>query len=491
MATSNNLKEQSNIRELVSFSGDRKFDTRTLPADMQRIYKGLAKAHGEEYALHVIFTIRTAVELHRAWHMTLLTNKILQQLKRRFRLRMTWSLGVFRLQFRMSDGEADLYRRVPYDYDSEYQDIFMRVAIALMDDEIDIHEALIYQAETVKGVHTAKSGLFLRDFPGRLLLYPGVASTCAVIFFNGDWTDFGIAALCGLATGLVEMILGRMNLAILTDTCVGATVGIIGGLFFRYGGQDVCLSSIFLGTLYWFFYGTAFVLGILEIIAGELQTGVTRFIAVAVKTFVLCLGASFGLLVVGDAQDAWYKQADNCNRLDIDRWWRIPMYLLCSIFVLGQYRFPIVRYWRACVVMVVGYEVQYEVYNAFARRFGGGDNIDTAISNVFGCATAVISACMLSYYINSYRYYFDAPLLAPGHKDNKSTLGKFIHGVLLGMTKIETSLGLGRRGNYKMRVAMEKKLSEKSRSSDGLKFDVAEENLIIDTIVDTQDMNIW
>ena len=32
-------------------------------------------------------------------------------------------------------------------------------------------------------------------------------------------------------------------------------------------------------------------LGLLEIIAGELETGVTRFIAVSVKTFVLCLGA--------------------------------------------------------------------------------------------------------------------------------------------------------------------------------------------------------
>ena len=29
-----------------------------------------------------------------------------------------------------------------------------------------------------------------------------------------------------------------------------------------------CLPAVYLGTLYWFFYGTAFVIGILEIIAG-------------------------------------------------------------------------------------------------------------------------------------------------------------------------------------------------------------------------------
>ena len=34
-------------------------------ADMQRVYKNLAKNFGEEYALLVMFTMRTGVELHR------------------------------------------------------------------------------------------------------------------------------------------------------------------------------------------------------------------------------------------------------------------------------------------------------------------------------------------------------------------------------------------------------------------------------------------
>ena len=85
------------IRKLVTFRTDRKFDI--LPADMQRVLKSLTKAHGEDCALTVIFTIKCAVGLHRAWHMTLLTAKILQQLKERFRfrLRLTWNLGVFAL----------------------------------------------------------------------------------------------------------------------------------------------------------------------------------------------------------------------------------------------------------------------------------------------------------------------------------------------------------------------------------------------------------
>ncbi len=65
--------------------------------------------------------MRTAMELHRAWHMTLLTSKILQQIKDKFGMRMTWDLGVVRICFRVEDGGYELHRKVPYDYDSEYQ----------------------------------------------------------------------------------------------------------------------------------------------------------------------------------------------------------------------------------------------------------------------------------------------------------------------------------------------------------------------------------
>ena len=53
-------------------------------------------------------------------------------------------------------------------------------------------------------------------------------------------------------------------------------------------------------------------IGLLEIIAGELETGVTRFVAVSVKTFVLSLGASLGLMLSsgGGAADVW-KQSDD------------------------------------------------------------------------------------------------------------------------------------------------------------------------------------
>lgn len=151
--------------------------------------------------------------------------------------------------------------------------------MALIERRITVHEALLYQSETL---HTAMSGLFLRDTPGRLVLYPLLAATCAVVFFNGKWIDAGVAAICGLASGLLEWALSYTGgqAKVLIDVVVGLSTGVIGGLWYNYAGA-CCLSSVFLGTLYWFFYGTAFVIGLLEIIAGELETGVTRFVAVS------------------------------------------------------------------------------------------------------------------------------------------------------------------------------------------------------------------
>jgi len=135
-------------RKIVT--SERTFDVNTLPPDMRRVYGHLAAKFGEEYGLLFIFAMRTAVELHRAWHMTLLTNSILQSVKDKFGIRMTWNLGVVKCIFRVEDGGYELHRKIPYDYDSEYQDIYYRIAEALVEEKITVHEALIYQTEAKK-----------------------------------------------------------------------------------------------------------------------------------------------------------------------------------------------------------------------------------------------------------------------------------------------------------------------------------------------------
>lgn len=38
---------------------------------------------------------------------------------------------------------------------------------------------------------------------------------------------------------------------LLSDSFVGFSTGVIGGLFFQYYEHKICLRAVFLGTLYW------------------------------------------------------------------------------------------------------------------------------------------------------------------------------------------------------------------------------------------------
>jgi len=435
-----------------------------------------------------------------------LTSKILQRIKDTYGLRMTWNLGVIRLIFRVDDGGFELHRKVPYDYDSEFQDLHMKIASALCDGHITIHEALNFQTEVKDHVHTARCGVFLRDFPGRLIVYPGLAATCAVIFFSGSWRDAGIAALCGLATGMLEFFLCWIGgeAKVLIDIGCGTITGIIGGLFYRFGGESSCLSSIFLGTLYWYFYGTAFVLGLLEIIAGELETGVTRFMAVSIKTFVLCLGASFGLLLTSPSPaDIWSEQSENCGSIDLGaQWWRIPLYLACSVFALAQYRFPVVSYWRGLTVQLVAYEVQYQVFEFFKRRSSSEaleDNIDTMASNILGAAAAVVTACLTESPIDVIQQKYYAQLLQRGkHRDDSaSRVDDVLYAIVAAETKFSAKLNLGRKAEVE-KIELEKKLRRETAEirdpgnpRTKIELSKKEEDLLIDTIITAESINVW
>ena len=487
----------------MSFA-ERRFDPSNLPADMLRVYTSLKDRFDEEYAMLFVFNMQTAMEMHRAWNMTLLTSKTLKKCSEMVGLTMTWELGVIKLKFFMEDGDFELQRKVPYDYDSEFQDMFMRIASALYNGHLTVHEALLFQEEAKQGKHTAKTGLFIRDYPGRLIVLPAMSSTCAVIFFGGTEKEAGVAALCGLVTGLIEYGLLRVGgeATLLIDLAVGLITGFIGSLFYRFDGQQYCLSSIFMGTLYWFFYGTAFVVGLVEILAGELETGVTRFMAVSIKTFVLCVMACFGMmLAVPNPAEVWEAQSANCGTIDLSaHWWRVPLYLACSTAVLGQYRFRLEQFWRGLLVQLAGYETQFQVSRYFVERSASDkDNLDVMASNVCGAAASVVTACTLSAIMDFVNSTYYAQLLQRGaHRDETdSMLDDVVYGCISAIVKFFNCIGIGRQHDKDM-VELEKKiyqhskeLKDPSHPRSEIRLDPHEEDLLLDTIVYAESMNIW
>lgn len=496
--------EPSGLRNLVPFTR-RRFDAqRELESDILRVYNKLKESSGgdDTHALRVVFAMRTAIELHRAWHLTLLTNDILQRLNDRFQLHMTWNLGVIHLIFRFEDGLYELHRIVPYDYDSEFQDTYKKIASALIEGHINVHEALIFQKETKKGKHTAKSGwCLLRNYPGRICLYPFEASFCAVIFFGGDWTDAGVAALTGLATGIVEYVLSTViggGAKVLIDISAGLATGIIASLWYNLV-DPVCLSAIFLGTLYWFFYGTAFVIGILEIVSGELDTGVKRFIAVAVKTFLLNLGASFGMLIViNNPSIVWIEQERNeCGRIDLgEQWWRIPLYLAASAAALAQYRVPILDWPRGLTIQLVGYEIQWQLFAYFNRTFNfDQDYLDTAAANTVAMAVSVISACALSFLVDKVNKAYHDNLLYPMHEID--SISKLFFKLGKCVTYVGYSLRIGRHSDFEKLVISKdlkrqyEELHNPGHERKSMGLTQHEEDVMIEAMVLAEDVNTW
>mmetsp|Transcript_5768 Transcript_5768/g.8375 ORF Transcript_5768/g.8375 Transcript_5768/m.8375 type:complete len:697 (-) Transcript_5768:145-2235(-) len=496
-------KKYRSIRHDISFSEEnRKFNIKTLPLDMQRVYQQLAAAHGEEYGLVWIFSMRTAVELHRGWHMPLLTSRILQQIKQKFGLRTTWNLGVVKLIFRVDDGAYEIHRKVPYDYDSEFQDLYTKTAAALVGGKISVDEALMYQTEIREGKHTAKSGLLLqRKYPGRLLLYPWQASTCAIIFFGGGGRDAGVAAICGFVAGCLEWGISTIggDFTILNDIIVGTSCGIIASLFYEYVATTFCLKSIFLGTLYWFFYGTAFVIGILEIISGELETGVTRFVGVMIKTFVLSLGATLGMsIILTNPYDVYYAQEDNCNRdTTFTQIWyaRIIMYLLCSGAALAQYRFPLVNYWRGLLVQLAGYEVQYQLQGALRQE----GHLDNAISNIGGAVAAVVVSEVIAWVVDNALYHYNARILFRNKKEEEETrVGAFFFNVTAFFVRWNHWFRLGKKDDYEILQLCDDKLRQQRtelydtmHSREQITLSQREETLLLDAIISSEPVSTW
>ena len=111
VCSQSHLEETDGLRKTVSFS-TRRWNPSNLPADMLRVYTSLKERFDEEYACLFVFNMQTAMEMHRAWNMTLLTSKTLKKCSEMVGLTMTWELGVIKLKFFMEDGDFELQRKV-------------------------------------------------------------------------------------------------------------------------------------------------------------------------------------------------------------------------------------------------------------------------------------------------------------------------------------------------------------------------------------------
>lgn len=239
------------------------------------------------------------------------------------------------------------------------------------------------------------------------------------------------------------------------------------------------------------------------------------------KTFVLSLGASLGLMlsIWGGAYDAWHLSSEEfCDSNFVaGKWWRIPIYLACSVAVLGQYRMQLDRYFFALLVQLAAYEVQYsvsglraqnanqklntrlkssrsfdQVYNAISEDYTN-DNLDTAASNILGCAAGVLSACSLTWFMNTCRKFYNYRII---NKDCDDTGVKtLVYRFMRMLVKVFSFLGLHRQSEIK-KLTLKQKLSDQSAelndpSHPRNRIDKDVEFVFLETVVGSQSVNTW
>lgn len=207
-----------------------------------------------------------------------------------------------------------------------------------------------------------------------------------------------------------------------------------------------------------------------------------------------------GLMIAsgGGAWDAWFESQEHCDATFIEgQWWRIPLYLLCCLAVLGQFRVPICHYWRGLVVQLVAYEVQYQVGNAINEDTY--DNLDKALSNVAAAMCGVICACAMSWVLDACRKYYCARILK-GEENmdySSSKFGDFIYWCLRCRVKADSLLRIGRESDV-MKFQLKKLLKDQRRELDDphhprdcIVLPEKDEHLFLETVVGAQGINVW
>ena len=216
-----------------------------------------------------------------------------------------------------------------------------------------------------------------------------------------------------------------------------------------------------------------------------------------VQSFVvLTTLQGYGLMMTTDKSlDAWLDQNGNCGNINLDdQWWRIPLYLLCSASALGQYRFPIVHYWRGLAVQLVGYEVQYQVAKWSASRHEG-DFLDIAGANTAAAMASVIFAVLLSVVVDRLSSHYNKRLL---HREvEKSAFGDFMYNLSAFYVKASNYVGLGRKSDLvflqmEPRIrAQTTELRDVNHPRKEIRLTQEEETVLIEAVISAENLNIW
>jgi uncharacterized membrane protein YjjP (DUF1212 family) len=190
--------------------------------------------------------------------------------------------------------------------------------------------------------------------PGRSFAVALMAIGTSTICFGGTLLDGAFALLEGLVAGFLGMFC--------SEGLVAFAVSCYSILVVNDHPETTCFSSQIIGTLFWFYFGTAFIIALFEVASGQHRIGLARLLFAMVDSFRHAVGIAVaivaGVKLLGD--DVKVLLLRDCHEMEaysggarLSLWgtqMHIPLFLILCVAVNSQLRVDI-RDWPLCVAV--------------------------------------------------------------------------------------------------------------------------------------------
>lgn len=221
----------------------------------------------------ILFVVRLGDLLHRSFYGTFLTLSLVSNLCNHLNIPdLCLQVEVFVLNWSYQQGRVAVSHYITFDYDMYTVYRLTKIARAVLNDNITPKDGLRMMKEHESKQDYTKVEAGYRQFPWRALVIPLMSFTCATVYFGGTWYDLGFSAVCGTVAAIVAWISTlHEQLTGVMDYVVAILVAMISVASVLVYPDNACFSAQVMGTLYWFFYGTAFVISLYEITNNQVR----------------------------------------------------------------------------------------------------------------------------------------------------------------------------------------------------------------------------
>ena len=214
----------------TTFSSTSSWDDIPVPIKLRPFVKRLSDFEDMTYqqVCSVLFIIRIADSMLKVAYAAFLTRSFVDESRKKLKVDdLDLEIEIAATRWTYQQGAIMTYHRFASDYDGYAMQELSRIALGVLEDSISVTEGLqriqVCEERTSTATTTTKASskngpskkafrgfeLFYRQFPGRIALFPLLASFGCVVYFGGTLTDFVACLVIGSVAGIIHFLCSK------------------------------------------------------------------------------------------------------------------------------------------------------------------------------------------------------------------------------------------------------------------------------------------